>query len=219
MELCIDHDLIENVIDSFNLGKESCYFTYDLNSDKCFYFCPSISNILGHDHRKYMNKGFLYFKSIIHPADFMIFIDQLLTLVKSADNLDETMFSGDLSGVAIRIRHKDGTWLTSRIHMIYLKGMPPAVERVLLGFIEKDPGVSQYPSSEIVRVTEREKEVFRLISTGYSAKMIADRLSISVNTVITHRKNLIQKLGVKNSAELIKRGLELNMVNVPPVFS
>jgi DNA-binding CsgD family transcriptional regulator len=45
--------------------------------------------------------------------------------------------------------------------------------------------------------------------------MIAERLCISENTVITHRKNLIQKLEARNSSELIKRGLEINIQVLP----
>ena len=47
-------------------------------------------------------------------------------------------------------------------------------------------------------LTNREKEILALISNEYSTKEIASSLFISVNTVETHRKNLIKKLKVKN---------------------
>ena len=47
-------------------------------------------------------------------------------------------------------------------------------------------------------LTEREKDILKLISNEYNTKEIAISLSISVNTVETHRKNLIRKLKVKN---------------------
>lgn len=53
-------------------------------------------------------------------------------------------------------------------------------------------------------ITLREKEVLELISNGDSSKIIAGKLNISETTAITHRKNLIQKLHVKNTAQLIK---------------
>jgi DNA-binding CsgD family transcriptional regulator len=53
-------------------------------------------------------------------------------------------------------------------------------------------------------ITSREKEVLQLLSDGDSSKIIADKLHISETTAITHRKNLIQKLQVKNTAHLIK---------------
>lgn len=51
-------------------------------------------------------------------------------------------------------------------------------------------------------LSERETDVLRLLVTGFSAKEIADRLNISVNTVISHRKNISQKTGIKSLAGL-----------------
>lgn len=51
-------------------------------------------------------------------------------------------------------------------------------------------------------LSDRETDVLRLLVTGFSAKEIADRLNISVNTVITHRKNISAKTGIKSLAGL-----------------
>lgn len=48
----------------------------------------------------------------------------------------------------------------------------------------------------------REKEVLKEVASGNTNKEIADRLSISVNTVITHRKNISAKLGIKSVSGL-----------------
>ena len=53
-------------------------------------------------------------------------------------------------------------------------------------------------------LSEREKKVLNLISEGKLSKEIADNLCISVHTVNTHRKNILKKLKVKNSAEAVK---------------
>lgn len=53
-------------------------------------------------------------------------------------------------------------------------------------------------------LTRREREILQLISEGLSTKMIADRCFISIHTVETHRRHLLEKLKVKNSMELIK---------------
>ena len=44
-----------------------------------------------------------------------------------------------------------------------------------------------------------------MVADGYSSKQIADKLFISNHTAISHRKNLIEKFKVKNTAQLIKR--------------
>ncbi len=56
----------------------------------------------------------------------------------------------------------------------------------------------------ISRLTRREKEILQLIAQGLSTKMIADQCFISIHTVETHRRHLLEKLEVKNSMELIK---------------
>jgi DNA-binding NarL/FixJ family response regulator len=59
-----------------------------------------------------------------------------------------------------------------------------------------------------IQLTKREKEVLKLIALGDSSKIISDKLSIAVTTVNTHRKNLIEKTGVRNSKELIRFAIE-----------
>jgi DNA-binding CsgD family transcriptional regulator len=53
-------------------------------------------------------------------------------------------------------------------------------------------------------LTQREKEILHLISEGLSTKMIADRCHISIHTVETHRRHLLEKIQVRNSMELVK---------------
>ncbi|WP_162339613.1 LuxR C-terminal-related transcriptional regulator [Cyclobacterium salsum] len=53
-------------------------------------------------------------------------------------------------------------------------------------------------------ISNREMEVLLLIGEGFSSRQIAERLYISVHTAISHRKHLIEKFAVKNTAQLIK---------------
>ncbi len=55
----------------------------------------------------------------------------------------------------------------------------------------------------VPRLTRREKEILALIAAGKTSQVIGQELFLSPLTVDTHRKNLIQKFGVKNVAELI----------------
>jgi DNA-binding CsgD family transcriptional regulator len=63
-------------------------------------------------------------------------------------------------------------------------------------------------------LTAREMEVLRLIVQGGSARKIAGILGISVKTVMTHRANIMAKLGVHNSATLVIRAYQLGLVDV-----
>lgn len=59
-----------------------------------------------------------------------------------------------------------------------------------------------------VVLTPREKGIIKLLAEGMNTKEIADALSISVNTVESHRKNVLLKTGLKNVAHLIKWAFE-----------
>ncbi len=60
------------------------------------------------------------------------------------------------------------------------------------------------PENIITPLTEREIEVIKLFVEGFSYKEIADRLSISTRTVESHKKNILEKLELKNTVDLVK---------------
>jgi DNA-binding NarL/FixJ family response regulator len=62
-------------------------------------------------------------------------------------------------------------------------------------------------------LTRREKEVLELIATGLTNNEIASKLFISSTTVDTHRKNLLTKFEVKNTASLIRKAVQLQMID------
>ncbi|MFT4899800.1 MAG: DNA-binding NarL/FixJ family response regulator, partial [Flavobacteriales bacterium] len=63
-------------------------------------------------------------------------------------------------------------------------------------------------------LTNREVEVIRLLSDGLSNQKIADQLGISHRTVDTHRTNIMQKVKVKNVAELVKYSIINKLIEI-----
>jgi DNA-binding NarL/FixJ family response regulator len=61
-------------------------------------------------------------------------------------------------------------------------------------------------------LSEREIEVLRLIAQEYSNGEIAEKLFISIRTVDTHRRNLLEKLQVKNTVGLVKYALDKGII-------
>jgi len=61
-------------------------------------------------------------------------------------------------------------------------------------------------------LTKRELEILQLITQEYTGTEIAEHLFISKNTVETHRKNMVQKLGVKNIVGLVKYAIKHGLV-------
>jgi DNA-binding NarL/FixJ family response regulator len=67
------------------------------------------------------------------------------------------------------------------------------------------------PDSEII-ITRREMEVLVLIAEGMTNNEIAKKLFISITTVDTHRKNLLEKFSARNTAELVKLAFQLKFL-------
>ena len=65
-----------------------------------------------------------------------------------------------------------------------------------------------------IEITKREKEIMELISLGYSNKEIAEKIFVSVSTVDAHRYNILKKLEVKNTAEMITKAIKLKLILV-----
>jgi DNA-binding NarL/FixJ family response regulator len=63
-------------------------------------------------------------------------------------------------------------------------------------------GGRHLPPMEVKELTKREIEVMKLIVKGYINKEIADKLYIGLSTVVTHRKNIMEKLGLKSVSAL-----------------
>jgi DNA-binding NarL/FixJ family response regulator len=70
----------------------------------------------------------------------------------------------------------------------------------------------QITNPELAQLTDREKEVLKLIAKEYSTKQIAEELFISSNTVETHRKNIMSKINAKNMAGLVKYALQIGLI-------
>lgn len=63
-------------------------------------------------------------------------------------------------------------------------------------------------------LTSREKEILRMVAQEYTTPEIAGALFLTEDTIETHRKNIIQKLNVRNTAGMIKVAIENNLIEV-----
>jgi DNA-binding NarL/FixJ family response regulator len=80
---------------------------------------------------------------------------------------------------------------------------------------EVGQALQQYQKSsmtELPILTPREKEILELIAEGYTNPQIAAKIFLSQFTVDSHRKNLLAKLNVKNTASLIRLAVERKLI-------
>ena len=63
-------------------------------------------------------------------------------------------------------------------------------------------------------LTDREREMLKLVAEGYTAREIAAMLVISLRTVETHKTNLMKKLSIRNKADLIRFAIRKGIITV-----
>lgn len=87
---------------------------------------------------------------------------------------------------------------------------PGVSEKVIEGYLQGKG--SRMPDSVSGLLSQREREVLKLIAEGYKNKEIADDLCISLKTVEKHRANLMKKLDLHNAAALTAYAIEQGLV-------
>ncbi len=128
----------------------------------------------------------------------------------------------------LRMRDAHGDYISVLHRMFYISTPSESGIRFALCLytplpydLPLDSGVVDSATGQVTRLerrdderilSQREKEVLRLIDRGMMSKHIADALSISINTVSRHRQQILQKLKVKNSIEACRIAKDLGII-------
>jgi len=90
-----------------------------------------------------------------------------------------------------------------------------AVSHHVVKALMKFPGKeAKITDADYGSLTPREQEIMRLLAEGLSAKKIAEKLFISPKTVENHRSNIMKKLGLHSTMELIRYAAKLGLIDV-----
>jgi DNA-binding NarL/FixJ family response regulator len=89
----------------------------------------------------------------------------------------------------------------------------PAAVRVVAQRLERTERVAT-DRTRLERLTDREREVLRLVAEGYGAPDIGQRLSISAKTVDTYRRRINEKLGISQRPEYVRFALRVGMLSL-----
>ncbi|WP_136482790.1 response regulator [Cognatitamlana onchidii] len=105
------------------------------------------------------------------------------------------------------LKNTDQEELIKAIRIVHAgkKYFSPSISEKMINFMS-DNSVSANILSN------KEQEVLGLISEGLTTKAIATQLFVSSRTIETHRANILRKLEVKNTAELIKKAAKINLI-------
>jgi two-component system response regulator NreC len=134
----------------------------------------------------------------------------VLTMQKDAEHFKHAMASG-ACGYILKEGAFDQLVMAIKIIMKGKKFISPVISNLIAEqYVRSMDQEGDSPSLEIL--TAREKEILRGIAEGKANKNIAAKLKISIRTVETHRSHLIQKLGLKTPASLVKYAISKGLI-------
>ncbi len=194
------------------------YFTEDLS---LAYISAGVKNVLGYEPEEIKKLSFFYER--IHPDDLesvkKLTADAIDVLSgKSGINLFDHVFH-----LTYRMKHKNGSYLhvqrqtglltrDANHNMLTSFGIYTDVTHLTnsneVQAMMSGPEISGFnfgapESNSKPNFTKREREIIDELATGLNSEEIANKLFIAKDTVNTHRRNMLRKAGVSNSASLI----------------
>ena len=113
------------------------------------------------------------------------------------------------------LKKSAGAELAGAIRAVHRGGLvlDPEVARTAM---EEARAPAQTEVEPYETLTDREKQVLKLVAEGNSNKEVAGVLGISVKTAMSHRERVMEKLGVHNRTELVRFALRKGVIRVEP---
>ncbi|HKK09773.1 MAG TPA: response regulator transcription factor [Bacteroidales bacterium] len=142
----------------------------------------------------------------------------LKVLIFSSYTDEDSIFSSIQAG-ALGYLPKDAMRdeLVSAIEQVYQgqeylsKSIP---NTILMKFINKSRDGNHNDDNKLSMLTKRELEILKHIAEGMHYKEIGDKLYISARTVETHKNNIMQKLGLNSTIELVKYAIKNRVIEL-----
>ncbi len=203
---------ISKLVQSCNGLEHLNVVIYSLEKGVFVFGAPTLEKIMGTDVSDILNNNWNCWFSLIKKDERNTIKNKIKSFL-SAPFFDPAFclkyHLNSKTGTSVFVKHDialhrmgDDTWMVNYFFDLSAKEQ----FEICLKQLEKNN--ESVEGSNACLISPREKEVLKLVADGFSSKQIADRLFISNHTAISHRKNLIEKFNVKNTAQLIKRAYQ-----------
>ena len=140
------------------------------------------------------------------------FPETRVLILTQHDNREYVFSLLQAGAVGYILKKSGGAEVINAIRSTFAEGafLPPGIAREVMDrYIQRPPEETGRP-----HLTDREKQVLRLIAEGKSNKEIAEMLFLSVKTVIAHRTNIMDKLDIHSRTELVKYAIRQGLISV-----
>jgi len=188
---------------------------------------PNIQGVLGYAPNDFSIELLL---AIIHPDDLHYFLNFENTVTRFFNQLSPDKILKYKVRYDYRIKKADGNYVRILQQVVTIQSSEVGgVIRVMgvhtdithlkketvsnLSFIglEDEPSFIDVATSDVFLpiqiLTKREKQILKLMAEGKNSIIIADELSLSKNTIITHRKNMLRKTDLHTTMDLVMKAM------------
>jgi PAS domain S-box-containing protein len=230
-----------NLLSSLSFRSDEFYMIYDIRNWRNIYCGENVENILGWSSSDFVNGSWAFSLATTHPDDMEILTVQYRMEIEKRRNvesrLDETPFTFEYrkshkngnwkwlrteSTVLNRDKNGELRYILNAIKDIGKERLRSGLKRnqdleeilrtglehLHFSSVRQATGKAHSAGSTL---TSRESEILKHVKTGMSTKEIAEKLSLTVHTINTYRKNIMIKLHARNTAELVKIAMEYNL--------
>jgi len=215
-------------LDEF-LPYSSTFFCITNTQDLKFeYVSKNFSSCLGLDPNEIKTKGMRYFWSRIHPEDVQIWLSALNALMEFTlteippEQRKNTNYTWNF-----RFKNSNDVYVNiiqNTTPLAFDSDMKPIIGLAHYTVLNPNIKMQITASGKLLNdkgeyetiyfnnfsqklidqgITNRERDVIRLLVLDYSSKQISDKLNISSHTVDTHRRNILKKLKISSTGELV----------------
>lgn len=236
------HTLLQkfNGINRFNNQALPVFFIIDYTRQQYMLYSDTAHQVSGYHAREFLDGGLDMLRFVAYENDFKIFCNRIFSrncdFLKSIPQHEHEKY---LFSYTFRVRSGKGEQLCILQQGSYITSPLTGLPLYSLGicsnitFLKRDTRMVHviekkspdntfegsvieqnyfYPDEEDALFTLKEKEVLLYMADGLSAKQIAGKLHISETTVITHRKNMMDKANAKNAVELVANAIRNSII-------
>jgi len=201
---------------------------FDYRNLNLAFFTGNVEKLTGYPESMFRNKGMETSLTMIHPDDrpeLFRFQQIVFEAFHKLTIPERHSFEFSYTTRWVHRSTQEVIWMTSKVrpyvideagnfimdlHIIVQLFTPPKTKNYDWNYsFTKDDGSKIFvsknsPINKAVKLTTKERKIVDLILEGKESKEISEVLNISINTVATHRKNILRKLGARNVGEMVK---------------
>lgn len=185
-----------------------CIFNY--NTFSVNWASENLERIAGYTQKELYKQNKKKLKALFHPDDFYLY-DKSFNYFSNPETKDNSYTA------IFRIKHKNGSYFWVHFTAFIIgrnpDGTPHKSGGVIINldelmtktFFEKliSERKKENNKAKLELLSKREKEILSFISKGLSTLQLAEKFKLSKRTIETHKRNMLKKLCINNSASLI----------------